>query len=271
MRNSGLRATGGRSLAWLLLLVVSLAGCTPPADDSWEQIRETGVLRIGLDPTYPPFENADGEELRGFDVDLARALAAELGLEVQFAYIAYDGLYDALATGRVDVLISALVIRPEQMKDFAYSDPYFNAGQVLLVPAGEQEIADMADLSGRNLAVELGSQGHYEATQWQRRIRDLSIETFNSPDETLDAVVAGRAAAGLVDSISGRLYLREHDTLRLAGPPVTVEPFAMVVRIEDERLLEAINKSLEELEEDGRIEQIRDRWLYSQVLFSLFL
>lgn len=253
-----------------LLLVVFLAGCTMPADESWEQIQETGVLRVGLDPTYPPFENADGDELRGFDVDLARALAADLGLEVQFAYIAYDGLYDALATGRVDVLISALVIRPEQMKDFAYSDPYFNAGQVLLVPAGEREIDEMADLSGQTLAVELGSQGHYEATQWRRRVRDLAIETYNSPDDTLDAVATGRAAAGLVDAISGRLYLREHDTLRLAGPPVTVEPFALVVRIEDERLLQAINESLEKLEEAGRIQQIRDRWLQSQTRFSLF-
>jgi ABC-type amino acid transport substrate-binding protein len=81
--------------------------------------------------------------------------------------------------------------------------------------------------------------------------------------------VTGSAAAALTDSISGHLYLREHDGLRLTGPPVTVEPFALVVRIEDERLLNELNESLEELEEEGRIEQIRNRWLYSELL-SLF-
>ena len=219
-------------------------------------------MRVGLDPTYPPFAVAEGDEARGFDVDLARALAADLGLEAQFTYFGYDGLYDALATGQVDVLISALVIRPEQMDDFAYSEPYFNAGQILLVPAAESETETMADLSGRTLAVELGSQGHYEATQWQRRIRDLTLDPHNSPDEALAAVEAGQADAGLVDSISGRLYLREHDTLRLTDMPVTVEPFALVVRIEDERLLEKLDENLQTLEEDGRLQEIQSRWLY---------
>ena len=77
-------------------------------------------MRVGIDPTYPPFALADDAGLRGIDVDFAQALAEELGLEAQFTYFGYDGLYDALTTGQVDVLISALVILPEKTKHIAY-------------------------------------------------------------------------------------------------------------------------------------------------------
>lgn len=256
--------TGGNHLCLHLLLtfILLLVACSAPSDTTWRRIEEEGVLRVGLDPTYPPFAVAEGDQVRGFDVDLARALAAHLGLEAHFTYFGYDGLYDALATEQVDVLISALVIRPEQTGDFAYSEPYFNAGQIMLVPAGEREIETMADLEGRTLAVELGSQGHYDATQWQRRVRDLTLRPYPSPDEALAAVAAAEADAGLVDSISGRLFLREHDTLRLANSAVTVEPFAMVVRIEDEKLLANLNEGLETLAEDGQLQEIHSRWLY---------
>src|SRR5262245_44631595 len=100
---------GKRPLFLLLVslspcLFVFLGGCQGREAQRWEQIQENGVLRVGLDPTYPPFETADDGELRGLDVDLARALAAELGLEVQFVYFGYDGLYDALLSNQVDVL-----------------------------------------------------------------------------------------------------------------------------------------------------------------------
>ncbi len=130
-------------------------------------------MRIGLDPTYPPFEVADDSGVSGLDVDLAYALADELGLQVEFVYFGYDGLYDALATKQVDVLLSALVIMPERRRDFDYSEPYFNAGEILIVPSAEEEIDEMGDLNGRRLAVELGAQGHVEATQWAKRLEDL--------------------------------------------------------------------------------------------------
>lgn len=251
---------------WALLpLLLLAAGCRAPQEGAWSRIAESGVLRVGVDPTYPPFAVAEGEELRGLDADLARAVAADLGLEAQFTYFGFDGLYDALATEQVDVLISAMVMAPHRMKDFAYSDPYFNAGQLLLTPVGETAIEEMADLRGRTVAVELGSQGHMEANQWQRRVPELAVETYGTPDETLDAVAAGRADAGIVDGISARLYLADHGGVQVAGEPVTVEPYAMVVRIEDELLLERLNESLDRLQESGRLDEMIGRWLGTTV------
>ena len=245
----------------LILTAIFLAACDKE-DDSWEQIERAGVLRVGLDPTFPPFEVVADSGVSGLDVDLAHALSDELGLEVEFVFFGYDGLYDALATEQVDVLISALVIVPGRMRDFAYSAPYFNAGEILVTP-GDSAVEEMAGLAGQQLAVELGAQGHVEATQWAKRLPDLSILPYNSAAEALDAVAAGEADAALVDGVSGRLYLKEQQGLNLqrVSEPVTVEPYAMVVRIEDETLLDKLDAALLSITADGELDTLIKRWL----------
>ena len=243
------------------LMGLLLAGCGV-GDDTWPQIEASGVLRVGVDPTFPPFAAADGADTRGLDIDLTRALAAELGLEPQFTHFGYDGLYDALATGQVDVLISALVVAPERTADVAYSDAYFDAGQVLIVGQGSA-VAGMAGLDGRTVAVELGALGHVEAQAWQRRLPGLAVETYASVDDALAAVTAGAADAALVDGVGGRLYLRDHagsGLIRL-DPPVASEPYAMAVRIGDRTLHSRLNEALAGLARSGQLEEITNQWL----------
>lgn len=244
-----------------LLGLVLLAGCRT-GEDTWPQIEASGVLRVGVDPTFPPFAAADGPDTLGLDIDLARALAEELGLEPRFTHFGYDGLYDALATGQVDVLISALVVAPERTADVAYSDAYFDAGQVLIVTQGSA-VAGMADLDRRTVAVELGALGHVEAQAWQRRLPGLAVMTVGSVDEALAAVAAAEADAALVDAVGGRLYLRDHPgsgLIRL-DPPVATEPYAIAVRIGDRTLHSRLNEALALLAGSGRLEEIIGHWL----------
>jgi polar amino acid transport system substrate-binding protein len=230
-------------------------------DDTWLRIQETGILRVGIDPTYPPFETADHTGLYGLDIDLANAIAADLGLQTEFVSFGYDGLYDALATKQVDVLISALVIAPERTRDFAYSEPYFNAGEILIIPNGQTDIAAMTDLGGRNLAVELGASGHVEATFWAEKVPNMRVVPYPTADEAMTAVANGEADAALVDAISGRLFLQNAPQLQRVPEPVTGEPFALVVRIADQRLLDELNGSLNHLQQSGELDEIIGRWL----------
>ncbi|MCB9418766.1 MAG: amino acid ABC transporter substrate-binding protein [Ardenticatenaceae bacterium] len=245
---------------FFIFCLLFLANCRPEYT-TWKRIEQTGVLRVGLDPTYPPFEVVDDSGLQGLDVDLAQAIAADLGLEAEFVYFGYDGLYDALATEQVDVLASALVIAPERMRDFAYTEPYFNAGEILIVPQSETEIAGMKDLNGRTLAVELGALGHVEANTWAKRLSNLTILPLGSAADAVTAVAQNQAGAALVDAISGQLALQEQPSLKRLPDPVTVEPFALVVRIDDESLLEKLNESLENLSKSGQLQNIIDKWL----------
>lgn len=250
-------ALAGLAVWWLAQSVASEA-----LDRSWERVRARGVLRIGSDLSYPPFGFVDESgQPAGFDVDLGRAIAARLGLRAEFVNLSYDGLYDALAAGQVDILISGLVIDPMRMDDFAYTQPYFNAGQVLVVRQDGPSPQGMSDLTGVRLAVELGSDGDVEARRWARRLPGLEVQAWPDPLEALAAVEAGRADAALVDAISARTALRDRPVLRISGDPVTYEPYAVVTRRRDQTLFEVIERTLSELNADGTVGRLFERWL----------
>lgn len=235
-----------RSLVFLMLLFTACS-----QSDTWQRIQQTSTLRIGLDPSFPPFENADSGELVGIDVDLASAIANELALTPQFDYIGYDGLYDALLTERVDVLISALVVDEGRSADFAFSDPYFNAGQVLLVSA-DSPIQQLSDLANHTVAVELGAMGHVAAIEQQKDIENLQVMTFTTPDDVIAAMGEGTADAAIIDNITAQFAT----ALVIIDPPITVEPFALVVRANDRALLNQLNTTLKNLQSNGKLETI---------------
>ena len=246
-------------LSFLFLLVMLLNACASE-ETTWERIETTGVLRIGLDPTYPPFEVTDGENLWGLDVELSNALVNELGLGAEFTYFGYDGLYDALGTHQVDILISALVVAPEKTQDFSFSESYFNAGQVL-VSLSDHEIIAPSNLEGQTLAVELGSQGHVLTTRLQNQFQSLNIITFTDSDLALDAVAKGTAGAAVVDHVSARLYRSEEPKLAISDQLLFDEPYALVVRSQDKELLEKIDLTLLNLQSSGQLKNIISTWL----------
>ncbi len=258
-------------------LLIVLSACARP-DTAWDRVRESGILRVGMDASFPPFETiaADGT-LIGFDVDLARELGRRLGVEVQFvANLPYDGLYDALAVGRVDVVMSALVVNPARMADFAYSTPYFDAGQVLVArekPDRFRKTCQVSDMDGCTLAVEFGTQGDLEARKWARRLSDLAVVPYQTAAEALAAVAAGEADGALVDHVSAlaatgkTLGVSENPKgfegfeLVIVGEPVVEEPYAVAMRHDSQRLLRAINEALAEMEADGTLEMLVAEWL----------
>lgn len=252
---------GSRFLVALvvLLLAYPLSACANRSD-AWRRIEDTGVLVFGLDPTYPPFEMAVDDHLSGLDVDLARKIGEDLGLESHFVHFGYDGLYDALFTSQVDALISALVILPERTRDFAYSDPYFNAGQIMVTPA-DRPVANIKGLTGKRLAVELGAQGHVLASTWQRQLAQIEVLTLGTADEAMSAVSTGQADAAVVDAVSGRLHLARSPDLFWNGEYLTDEPYALVVRAEDQQLLDHLNQSLRRLDRSGELDSLVGLWL----------
>lgn len=249
-----------------LIAIVGIAGILlrDDADDrAWQQVQQTGVMRVGMDASYPPFDfiGPDGE-YGGFDVDLANEIGARLGLEVVFVNIPYDGLYDALLIGNVDVLISALVAAPEFEGRANFSRPYFNAGQYL-VQQPDSDITGMEDLSGQTLAVEIGSGGDVEASLWQRRLADLSVERYDEPNTAVQAVLDDGADVALVDGITARLLVGLNDQLVL-GSNVTEELFAVAIHPESTQFKTEIDAIMTDMINDGTIDELIEKWFTPQ-------
>ncbi len=249
-------------LAILVVTSVVLVSSCSDSPTTWQRMEESGTLRVGLDPTYPPFESIDDRGLVGIDIDLAEAIADDLNLQVNFSHFGYDGLYDALLTGQVDLLISAMAILPEKTKDFTYSLPYFDAGQILISEARD-DIRGIEDIDKAAIAVELGSAGHVLANQLERSLANLVVKTYRSADEALISVIDQEADVAIVDSITGRLFLSGAPELEYSSIPASSESYAIVVRSDDEDLLEHLNTSLDGIVQEGLLELIIEQWLDS--------
>jgi polar amino acid transport system substrate-binding protein len=218
-----------------------------------------------MEANWVPFEYVDGEgQLAGFDVELARLLGERLGVQVQFQpTLSFDGLYDALTAGQVDVVISAVVVDLGRSADFAFSTPYFDAGQVLVVSPGSAGVDEMQDLNGRVLAVELGSDGDAVARRWARRLEDMALLHTDSASAALDAVANGQADAALTDRASALLALKAlaDSDLHVSGDPVSGEQYAVVTLRENAELLRALNAVLADLRRDGTLVALERKWL----------
>jgi len=228
-------------------------------DETWARIQEEGRMRVGMDASWPPFEYIEGGEIVGFDVDLAREIGRRLGVEVELLNLGFDSLYDALQVGRIDAIISALPYDSTLTEDVAYSIPYFNAGQVLVVRI-DGTIREVKDLAGRRLGVEWGSEGDAQGRRLQRKVKGLTLRPYMTPEEALRALKDGEVDAALVDAISALQFTGREKGTRIVGKPLTDERYVVAVRPKSWMLLKAINHALAEMREDGTLDQLRRRW-----------
>ncbi len=227
-------------------------------DRTWERIERQGVLRVGMDASYPPFELWDEVGLRGYDVDLALALGNEWGVEVDFENITFDGLYDALKVERVDIIMSALPYDPLLTQDVAYSHSYFDAGQVLVVREEETSIAKVEDLNGRRVGLELGSMGDLEARRLEQRMA-LERKAYLTAQEALEGLKDEKIDAAIVDGVSAYQFIREEDGLRIVQQ-VTEEPYVIAVPLKASLLLEEVNEAIIKWRETGFLEELGETW-----------
>jgi len=241
----------------ILLLAVALWFFLTPQDDgTLAEIQRRGTLRVGLDASFPPFENInENGQIVGLDVDIARAL----GVELELVNIGFDGLYDALLARRVDIIISGLPYDPRWTQDVAYTRNYFNAGQVLVAQAGASRINAVEDVAGHTVAVEWGSQADMEGRRLEQELAGVNLLRHSTASEAIDAVLGGQADAAIVDAVSGVSAVPRG--LKIVAY-LTDEWYAAAVHIESRELLEAVNQSLTRLEESGRMAKMQAQWLH---------
>lgn len=253
-------------LALSLLCIVALAfvyrqwvHSRPYNDGTWDRIQRGGVMRVGMDASYPPFSDTPSGIPVGLDVDLANEIGRRLGVHIQVVNMGFDGLYDGLQTDQVDALISALSVDPSKLGNVLYTRPYIDAGQVIVATSSSYH--QMSDLDGDIVAVEYGSSADEVSRTWQRRLHQLTVIHFTTTDDALAAARMGNADAALVDNIAAQLYRRSHPDIIISEQTVAPEPYRVAVRLSSPDLAGAINAVLNEMADDGTLAVILKRWL----------
>ncbi len=231
-----------------------------PQDGTWLRSQINKDLYVGVDPSYPPFAEWTPDGIVGLEVDIAREIGRRLGVETQILIMGYDGLYDALYTGNVDMVIAGLRVDPGQQNWVYYTRPYFDAGQVL-VSRATHPIDSMRDLDGGTVAVELASAGDLAARRWQRRLHALDMQRFLLPDEAARAAASGDVDAALIDTVSARAYLKTHPELVMPSHTTVPDEYVVAMRKENFRLTKEVERVLAAMQTDGTLDAIIARWL----------
>jgi ABC-type amino acid transport substrate-binding protein len=242
---------------WLLTRPGALFG---PNDGTWLRSQINKDLYVGLDPNYPPFTEWTPDQIIGIEADIAREIGDRLGVKTSILIMGYDGLYDSLYTGYVDMIISGLQADPAYQEWVYYTRPYYDAGQIL-VSRVDAPIDDMRDLDGKTVAVELASVGDLAAQRWTRRLHALDIQRHLLPDDAMHAVQSSEAEAALVDTVSARLYLNDHASLRMAPDTTVSNDYVIALRKANFRLSKEVDQALADIIADGTLDAIIARWL----------
>ncbi len=253
---------------WLgLVAVLALAGWfllglrgSDEKDKVWERIQREGVLRVGMDASYPPFEFVDAEgSIEGLDVDLAQALATRCGVRLEIANVGFDSLYDALQDKKFDIIISALPYDEFLIKDFAFSHAYFNAG--LRWVARQEVLAEGPQVGGKLVAVQLGSSADVEARVMKRRYPTMTLLTYDEVAQVEEALQKGDADMAILDGVSALQFVGAHPEFALGEQLLTDEPYVIAVPLDAPRLKEQVNSALVDFRESGQLDAWIQKWL----------
>jgi len=239
-------------LMLVLLLVVSLALFGGIIDE----IKARGVLLVGTNATFPPFEFVDEQnQVTGFDIDLAKAIAEKLGVDLRIVDFSFDGLIPALEVGKFDMIAAGMTITDARKKVVNFSDPYFDAGQVIVIRKGEKKYDNLDQLTGKKVAVQTGTTGDLMATE----VAGLSITRYSHFTEALMELALKRVEAVVVDSSTGEAYIKFSTKLEIGSPILSAESYGIAIKKGNEELLDFVNNVLKELK-TSPFETLLNKW-----------
>ena len=231
------------------------------ATDTAEELPEfstvsEGVLTVGSDIPFPPFEYLEDGVETGFDVELVNEMASRLDLETNWVDTPFDTIFTQLAGGRFDVVASATTITEEREQAVNFTEPYYAAQQALTVNTEETpDIQAIEDLgSGHTVAVQSGTTGEV----WARENLPEGVEIRSFPDapDTYTALEAGNVAGVIFDEPSALAEVQERPALEVVVVIDTGERYGFPVDPNNEELLDALNQVLQEMKDDGTYERI---------------
>jgi glutamate transport system substrate-binding protein len=230
-----------------------------PADTTMGEIQERGTIRIGVKYDVPPFGflNPQTDEVEGFDVEMGKIVAEELGVEPEFVEAISDNRIPFLQQGEVDLILSTMTINQERDLEIEFSEPYYIARGRILVP-GDSDIQGIEDLGGKRVCTALGST--YEETI-REQAPEADLRLVDTYSECLELLQNGAVDAESTDDVILTGQIIQDDTLKMVGDELTTEPYGAGIKEGDKEFQQFVSDTFAAAEEDGRREDLYQEWV----------
>ncbi|UYZ84626.1 transporter substrate-binding domain-containing protein [Entomomonas sp. E2T0] len=249
-----------RVLAFIVVILFSItAAFAGMTDDAVKR----GTLRVGLTPTYMPFEMTNKQgEIIGFEVDIVRAMAKALGVKLELIPTSYDGIIPGLLTGKFDMIASGMTINQSRNLRVNFTDLFVTTGQTLLIRKDlADEIKSYKDLNNEKYKItsQIGTTGEFIAKKYMSKAKYYG---YNSEAEAILEVVNHKADAFIFDESYNIVALQRLGNKKLIhlDKLITAEPIAFAVRKEDYDSINWINNFLTQIKNDGTYDRIYNKW-----------
>jgi polar amino acid transport system substrate-binding protein len=222
-----------------------------------------GQLTVCSDMPYEPFEFEEDGETKGFDYEIVEAMAERLDLDVEFRTTPFDSIIPSLAARDCDMIASAMTITEERAEQVAFTEPYFEADQSLLIRAEDEgTYTSIDDLAGQTIGVQSETTGATYAEE--NAPDDATIRAYQTGADIFTALISGEVDAALQDFPVNAYRASQSDDLVVTETFSTGEQYGFAVPQESTELLEALDEALAEIREDGTYDEIFSTWFGEQ-------
>ncbi len=215
------------------------------------------TLRIASDATFPPFHYLEAGTPTGFEIELARLVAAREGLEAHVVVLPYDDLLPGLVSGAHQLVAATTGITPEREKLYLFTRPYFETCQAALVRAGEEEPETLSELASRRV----GASGEGTSARALAGLPGVEAVALGKGEAGVPFLEEGKIDALILDEFAAvRTARASNGRLRVLAEPVALERYAFVLSLKSHDLKTAFDSALEALEREGRLEELRKKF-----------
>ncbi|QRN85948.1 basic amino acid ABC transporter substrate-binding protein [Clostridia bacterium] len=240
------------------MLVLGFSGCGGDDEDTLSQVQKDGQVIMGTNAEFPPFEYRDENgDVAGFDVEIAKEIAAGLGVELVIEDMDFGSIISALQSGKIDFGLAGMSVTEDRLANADFSDAYFNASQVIIVKADNDMIKGNADLVGKTIGVQEGTTGDLEASE----VEGATVMRFKKGVDAVMDLQNGKLDAVVIDALPAAVFAEKNDDIVVLDEYFTEEEYAIAIRKGDDAFLNEVNRIIAELKDSGRYQEIYDEYI----------
>ena len=234
----------------LVMIAACMTACGGAKGATLKDVQKAGKMTIATSPDFPPFESLEGDAVVGIEPDIMKLICDKLGVEAEFVQMDFDSVLIGIQAAKYDCAMSGITVTPDREKNMLFTDPYYNAAQVIVVAEGSS-ITGKADLAGKVASVQTGTTAESGCQD-----EGIEVQSFTANADAKAALTTGKVDAWVVDNLTALQMVEEGDGLVILEEKLTEEPYAFAFAMGSEDLVAAINSVLAELIADGTIEGI---------------